>query len=109
MKKGVSNQETCQERNGEAKSPKIPCYRNDSSPKELKSGSGIQTLLLIVLHSRNNLHLYFGMCVEAIQKVSQNSKLQKMTPWEVTYIYRQQEIHLNYPGSGKIPLKIRIA
>jgi len=25
MKKGVSNQETCQERNSEAKSPKIPC------------------------------------------------------------------------------------
>jgi len=40
MKKGVSNQETCQERNGEAKSPKIPYYRNDSSPEELKLGSG---------------------------------------------------------------------
>jgi len=40
MKKSVSNQETCQERNGKAKSPKIPCYENDSSPEELKLRSG---------------------------------------------------------------------
>jgi len=39
IKKGVSNQETCQEHNGEAKSPKIPCYRNDSSVEELKPRS----------------------------------------------------------------------
>jgi len=31
--------ETCQERNGEAKSPKISYYGNDSSPEELKPGS----------------------------------------------------------------------
>jgi len=41
MKKGVSNQETCQEHKGEAKSPKIPYYGNDSSPEELKLGRGI--------------------------------------------------------------------
>jgi len=80
MKKGVSNQETCQECKGEAKLPKIPCYGNDSSPEELKPGSGIQKLLLIVLNFCNNLPLYFGIFVEAIQKVSLNSKLQKMTP-----------------------------
>jgi len=108
MKKGVSNQETCQERKGEVKSPKIPYYDNDSSPEELKPGSGIQKLLLIVLDFRNNLQLCLGMFVEAIQKVSPNSKLQKMIPWEVNRIYLQREIHLNYTGSSKIPLKIRI-
>jgi len=80
MKKGVSNQETYKKRNSEAKSSKIPCYRNDSSLEELKLKSGIQKLLLIELNFLNNLHLYFGMFVEAIQKVSQNFKLQKMTP-----------------------------
>jgi len=69
----------------------------------------IKKLLLIVLGFHNYLHLYFGMFVEAIQKVSQNSKLQKMTLWEVNCIYWQWEIHLNYPDSGKIPQKIRIA
>jgi len=54
MKKGVSKQETCQERNGEAKLPKIPYYGNDSSPEELKPRSGIQKLLLIELDFCNN-------------------------------------------------------
>jgi len=40
VKEGVSNQETCEERNSEAKLPKIPCYGNDFSSKELKPGSG---------------------------------------------------------------------
>jgi len=80
MKKGVSNQETCQEHNGEAKSPKIPCYENDSSLEELKPRNRKSKLLLIVLTFRNDLRLCFGTFVEAIQKVSQNSKLQKMTP-----------------------------
>jgi len=31
-----------------------------------------------------------------------------MTPWEVNRIYQQRENHINYPGSGKIPLKIKI-
>jgi len=109
MKKGVSNQEAFQEPEGEAKSPKIPFYENDSSLEELKPGSGIQKLLLIVLDFHNNLLLCFRMFVEAIQKVSLNSKLQKMTPWEINCIYRHREIHLNYPSSDKIPLKIRIA
>jgi len=66
MKKGVSNQETCQERKGEAKSPKIPCYGNDSSPEELKLGNRIQKLLLIVLDFHKNLQLCSVMFVEAI-------------------------------------------
>jgi len=70
MKKGVSNQETCQERNDEAKLPKIPCYGNDSSPEELKPRSRKLNLLLIVSSFCNNLQLWFGTFVEAIQKVS---------------------------------------
>jgi len=38
IKKGISNQKTCQERNGEAELPKIPYYGNDSFSEELKLG-----------------------------------------------------------------------
>jgi len=62
-----------------------------------------------VSSSNGNFHLEFGSFLEAIQKNLEFFKLQKMTLWEVNRIYRQQENHINYLGSGKIPLKIRIA
>jgi len=69
IKKGVFNQETCQEHNGEAKSPKIPCYGNDSSLEELKPRSRKLSLLLIVSSFHDDLYLRFGSFSEATQKV----------------------------------------
>jgi len=56
-----------------------------------------------------NMHFETGSFLEDTQKISWFYELQKMTPWEVNRVQRHWEFHKNYPGSGKISLKIRIA
>jgi len=63
MKKGISNQETCQEHHGKAKSPKIPCYGNDSSLEELKSRSGnSKTTINSIKFSQRFILMIWNVC-----------------------------------------------
>jgi len=69
IKKGVSNQETCQERNGEAESQKIPYYGNDSSLEDLKLGSRNLKPTIDSVKFPQRLTLMMWKFLEAAQKV----------------------------------------